>query len=225
MADINLDRFPDPGLFLLFPDGERVDLTRASIELTRQLYLGDPARIPPEVRAATDYQPCAICPKRDTAEVCHAIMVVFPFLEDLDRHMSYDRVTAVYRGPDSPLLHVEETTLQRALNFLTMLSLLEYCEQGQLFAEYFRDVTPLMPTEQIARQVFLSLYLKHRGDAKAVREVIGRMQASLHVTTECQVKRIRLICRNDALANAFVNLHTAVTWLSFELQSRLRQIG
>lgn len=225
MTDIQTESFPAPGLFLLFPDGERLDLTRTSIEFTENLYLNDPQRLSQETRAAVEYEPCAICPQRDTAKICHAVVVVLPFLEDLDRHMSYDEVTAVYREADTGVLHVEVTTLQRALNFLTMLSLLEYCEQGKQFAQYFEDVNPLMPPEQISRQVFRNLYLKQSGDVESIRRMVGRMHDDFHTTTHCQIKRIKLICKNDALLNAFVNLHTVAGWLTVNLQEQLEGLS
>jgi hypothetical protein len=134
-------------------------------------------------------------------------------------------VTAVYREAESGVLHVQVTTLQLALNFLTMLSLLEYCEQGKQFAEYFEDVNPLMPPEQIARQVFRNLYLKQAGDVDVIRRLVDQMHGNFYTTTHCQIKRIQLICKNDALQNAFVNLHTVAGWLTVNLQEQLDGLG
>ncbi len=217
MAQIDPSAFPQAGLYLLFPDGRRLDLTEEVIHRTTQQYLDDPSRLPPEVRAAADYQPCSICPKRDTAEICHAIMATLPFVDDVDRYVSYDAVTAVYRGQDSTVLHVADTTLQEALKYLSLLSLMQYCEVGLKYFPYFQGVNPLMPAEDVARRVFHNLYFDCRGDLDEVGRIIRSMQEEIQVTARCQMDRLRLICRNDAFLNAMVNVHSTAAWLDFDL--------
>ncbi len=217
MILIDPSAFPDAGLYLLFPDGLRLDLTEDVIGRAAQRFLGDPMRLPDHVRAAAEYQPCSICPQRDTAKICHAIVATLPFVDDVDRYVSYDRVTAVYRERGSAIIEVSQTNMVEALKYLTMLSLMHYCEVGRKYFSYFLGVSPLMPAEQIALRVFHNLYFDCRGDLGKIRSIIAQMQEEIQVTTRCQMDRLRLICRNDAFLNALVNVHSTAGWLDYDL--------
>jgi hypothetical protein len=221
MSTIDTAAFPDPGLHLLFPDGLRVDLSGKIIRETARRFLDDPERLPARVRAAADYQPCSICPMRETAEMCHAIMATLPFVDDMDRYVSYDAVTAVFREEGSGILHVAETTLQEALKYLGVLTLMHYCEVGHKYLAYFRGVIPLMPSEEIAWRVFHNLYFDCHGDIARIRTIVRRMQEEIQVTTRCQMARLRLICHNDAFLNALVAVNATAGWLDFDLAEML----
>ena len=213
MSQIDPKAFSQPGLYLLFPDGHRLDLTEEVIHRTARIFLEDPVRLPPEAKAAAEYQPCQICPKRETAEICHAIMALLPFVDEIDRYLSYDSVTAVFRDQGSNILHVAETTMQEALKYLSLLSLMDYCEVGRKFFPFFQGVNPLMTAEDIARCVFRNLYVNCEGDLDEVRRLIQLMQDEIEVTTRCQMARLRLICRHDAFLTALVNFQLTAEWL------------
>jgi hypothetical protein len=217
MASLDIDAFPEPGLYLLFPDGHRLDLTDEVIIAATRRFLADAQRLPPEVKAAAEFQLCSICPKRETAEICHAIMATLPFIDAVDRYLSYDSVTAVFRARGSDILHVSRTTMQEAIKYLAMLSVMHYCEVGRKFFPYFRGVNPLMPSEDIATQVFRNLYFDCRGNEDGIRAIINRMQTEIRVTTRCQMDRLRLICHNDVFLNALVAVHSTAAWLDFDL--------
>lgn len=134
--------FPDAGLYLLFPDGHRLDLTEDVISAAAQRFLGDPQRLPDHIRAAAEYQPCSICPQRNTAKICHAIVATLPFVDDVDRYVSNDKVTAVYRERGSAILEVSQTNMVEALKYLSTLSLMNYCEVGRKYFPYFQGVSP-----------------------------------------------------------------------------------
>lgn len=225
MALIDTTQFRDPGLYLLWPDGGRLELTRRAIESGTNAMLEDPARIPPHVRAAAEYQPCDICPHRDTAVICHAIMPVLPFVDNIDRFMSYDRVTAVFSGGDGAGLRIVETALQDALQFVSILSLTSYCEVGRKYGAYFEGIDPLTPPDAIAESVFRSLYLESRGDLARVAAVVHTMQEEILHTTSCQTARLRLISRRDALLNAFVVTQTMTTVLFLTLRQLLSEVS
>lgn len=207
-----------PGLYLLFPDGNCIDLKRETIEATTEKFLADPSLIPDSVKAATDYKACAICPERHTARICHAIMPMLPFIEQVSQYMSYHKVTAVYRDADQKVWHVRQTTMQQALQCIALLSLTEYCEVGHSYARYFKGVNPLMPADQIAEQAYRNIYFEQRGYMTAVRNIITRMREEISHTSACQIKRLRLICSSDAFINAFVNTQMSVEWILVELQ-------
>lgn len=227
-VSLNLAAFREPGLYLLFADGQLMTLTHSSIHEMTDRYLADPVRIPPHIRQAAQYQLCSICPKRHTATFCHAIPTVFPLLDHVDRFLSHDPVTAAFRAdpdPDDPvagMLHVVQTTMQRALQQVSILSLIHYCEVGQTYFKYFSGVIPFMNAMAIAERVYLNIFWDLHGDVAAVDERIATMRGELDHTVRCQVERLRLICRNDAFINAFVNTHIATQFLAPELLPELR---
>jgi len=214
-------QFSEPGLYLIFPDGSRMDLTRRRVEDVTEEYLSDPRLIPASMKAAAEYTPCAICPERDRARICHAVMPVLPFVEGFEGYLSCDSVKAVYREDEHSPLAVAETSMQKALQFISILSLTKYCEVGSSFAPYFKGVNPLMPVEGIADKVFGNMYLHLQGDVARVEEEATLMQEQTFVITECQVKRLRLISGSDALANAFANTHSVALLIFLSIKDRI----
>lgn len=221
MNQLDPSEFSEPGLYLVMPDGERVVLTRKVIEQRTQALLDDPEALSPETRAAADYQPCDICPERDTAEICHAILTTLPFLDEIDRYMSYDRVTAIFRDPETHMLMLSETSMQEALQYISILSLVHYCEVGRKYSQFFEGINPLMPQLQIAAAVFRNMYMACQGDLQRISDTLQKMQEELMQTTQCQVKRLRLISKRDAFLNAFVATQSTTELLLMEIRDRL----
>jgi hypothetical protein len=221
MIDFKL--YTEPGLYLLWEDGARLALTRAHISTCTRNMLAEPDTIPESVRAAAVYRPCAICPERDRAEICHAIMPVLPFLQEVDRYMSYDRVTALYREVDSEILSVVETTMQQALKFVCLLSVISYCEVGQKYRHYFAGVNPLMSPSGMASVVYRNIYVTSDGDRERVASTVLCMRDELLHTTRCQMERVKLVCRQDAFANAYVSTYTVIQMLFEMLESHYRK--
>lgn len=223
MPLIDTSEFACPGLYLLWPDGSRLSLTRSAIEAKTRAMLDDPSRIPPHVKAAADYKACAICPQRDTAEICHSIMTTLPFIDDIERYASFDRVTAVYREENSAPLHVVETTTQAALKYVAILGLTTYCEVGRKYGPYFQGINPLMTPRDIALAVLRNIHLATRGNMTQVAEVIHTMQGEILHTVRCQTERLRLVSKSDAFLNAFVGAHTTTSFLFLELRELMSQ--
>jgi len=209
----------DSGLYLLWPDGKRMELTRAYIDTCTQRMLADPDRIPLSVRAAAAYRPCDICPERDRAVICHAIMPVLPFLAEVDRYMSYDKVTAVYREDGSDILNVVETSMQDALKFICILSVTQCCEVGHKYQRYFAGVNPLMQPDEMADAVYRNIFLDEDGDRERVAVTIVRMREELLHTTRCQMARVQLVCQHDAFLNAYVSTYVVIQILFEKLDS------
>ncbi len=224
---LDLDDFRVPGLYLLFPDGHRLTLTHDAIQTLTDSYLSDPARIPPRVRQAVQYRPCAICPHQD-AKICHAIPTVFPLLEQVDRFLSFDRITAAYREErndqtdEEGMLHIVRTTMQRALQHVSILSLIHYCEVGRTYIKYFAGVIPFMDPPTMAERVYQNVYWDLHGDEQAVERLLATMRSEIDLTVHCQIERLHLICRHDAFINAFVNMHIATQFLAPDLLPELR---
>lgn len=223
MLNLDTSAFPDPGLYLLLPDGGRLVLTRESIEKTTRAMLDAPDSIPAHVRAATEYKPCDICPERDSAEICHAIMPTLPFFDDIDRYMSYDMVTAVYREGEEEVFVVCKSRMADALQFVTILSLMNYCEVGQQYGLYFEGVNPLMPVDKIGKAVFLNIYLESEGDIDSIQNIINKMAENILHTAKCQTARLNLICKRDAFINAFVNTDLIIQYIKNELRNYIKK--
>jgi len=224
MAAIDITAFTEPGLYLRPPGSDWLALTRTEIERRMRGMLDDPAAIPPEVRAAVDYAPCDICPEKAGAEICHAIMTTLPFAPEIDRYVSFQNVTAVYREPPTcdgapGGLYVRVTSMQEALQYIAILSLLYYCEVGKKYYACFENVNPLMPAEALARTVFANMHLQCAGDRAAMQALLTRMEDELLQTASCQVKRLQLICKQDAFTNAIVGTHTTTRLLMMELHA------
>jgi hypothetical protein len=225
VPQIDTNSFTEPGLYLVWPDGKQLDLTRTRIEALAREMLDDPSRIPPHVKAAADYQACDICPQRDTAEICHSIMAALPFMDEIDRYMSYDRVTAVFRDEEGGILHAVETSMQEALKYVSILALTRYCEVGREYGVYFKDVDPLMTPSRIAAQVYQNIFVETGGDMHRAASIITDMQERILHTTQCQAGRLRLISQRDAFLNAFVAAHTTVQFVFLELNGRVSEQG
>ncbi len=223
MATIDSTEFQESGLYLIWPDGNRLALTRSFISATTEAMLLSPDCIPPTVRAATGYQPCGICPERDHAVICHAIMPTLPFTEGVDRYMSYDQVTAVYREQESNVFCVVDTTMQEALKYISILSLTQYCEVGRKYGGYFKGVNPLMPPPDIAAAVYKNLFLAAGGNLPDVSDILLQMRDELLHVVRCQMNRLRLICAQDAFLNAFVSTYNVTELIFSELQDCLLQ--
>lgn len=225
MATIDTTLFPEPGLYLIWPDGTHLDLTRAGIEANARAMLDDPLRIPSHVKAATEYKACDICPKRDTAEICHSNKTALPFLDDIDRYVSFDKVTAVFRDHDNEVLQVISTTMQEALKYVAILSLTQYCEVGKKYGDFFVGINPMMAPPAIAAAVYRNIHLQARGDMGKIQETIHTMQQELLHTTRCQMGRLQLISQHDAFLNAFVATYTITDFIFFELRRHLIEDG
>ena len=202
-----------PGVYLYFRDGSHLALPRAAIDAKARQVMEDPLRVPAEARAAPDFLPCSICPKRMTANHCHALGPAFAFLTELDQYVSHHRVTAVYRPPDSRHMWVAETTMQRALQYIAIICLMEYCEVGLKYSSFFKGVNPLKGPEQIARQVYANAAREFANDAQTLQHLIHHMQGEIRYTTRCQVKRLRLLSQSDSVINAFINALAVTDYL------------
>jgi len=218
LRDFKISSFPNAGLYLLMPDGKRIDLTRKDIDKSTCAILADQNAIPKNVREATAYKPCDICPERYTAEICHAIMPVIPFFDDIDRYMSYDKVTAIYRKKESDTIIISETNMAEALKFISILSLIDYCEVGHKYISFFSGINPMMPPDEIAKIVFKNIFFELKGNIEVIQKLVSTMSEEILHTAKCQVARLNLICNNDSFVNAFVSTDLITTFIKLELK-------
>ena len=205
ILNLRLSDFEKEGLYLLFPDSTRLELTKESIEQVTDRYWQDLAKIPQEMRKAVDFQKCYFCPHINKEDICDSIRPLLPFLDIVDQYVSYDEVIAVYKGNEDNLLHVRATTMQNALKFVSILSLLRYNLVLQKYWKYYYGIIPIMGGREVATRVYLNMYWLHKGNLEEIKGMIKRFGEELRVSTTNQVKRLNLVCKNDAFVNAFVN--------------------
>ena len=215
--------FPnETGLYLRFADGQSLALTRTWIDEESRAALSDAGRIAPAVKEAAAFQLCDICPKHGSGETCHAIRPVLAGWEVLDRYMSHHAVTAAYYDHETGTTITCQTTMQRALQFISILMLLFYCEVGQKFRRYYFGVHPLMPTDEVVARVFLNMFWACGGDMDRTRALIDEFDEEIATTTRCQLDRIRLFCRSDAIVNALILTQIASEFLAMNAEDILR---
>lgn len=216
--------FKETGLYLLFSDGNSLALTKELIEERTHAILADPDRIQPQIKQAEAFQLCSVCPKHGTPNVtCHAIRPMLAFWENVDQYFSCDRVTAVYREAQSDRIIVAETSLQYGLQFLSMLSLMHYCEVGKKYWKYFYGVHPLMQSADVVARVYLNMFWMCDGNLEKTRALITQFHDEITITTRCQMERIRLFCKHDAFLNALVITQIASEFLSFNAEKFVRE--
>jgi hypothetical protein len=212
-------RYTQPGLYLVFEDSIELLFTRENIEKVAAEMWADPEKVPPSVKEAVEFQRCAFCPLKGSKDICDALRPTLPLLDVVDKYNSFDQVTAIYKENDEELCHVSYTTMQRALRYISNLSLMAYCQVGRRYWKYFIGIIPIMDTQETANRLYLNMYLAHEGNKEAVDQIISRMSKEITITSQNQATRLRMICDNDAFLNAFVLTHM-LTDILFENKDR-----
>jgi hypothetical protein len=213
ILDLRLSDFEKEGLYLLFPDSTRLELTKENIEKVTDRYWQDPTKIPEDKRKAIDFQKCYFCPHKNKEDICDSIRPMLPFLDIVDQYVSYDKIIAVYKGSEDKLVHVKATTMQDALKYVSILSLLRYNLVLQKYWRYYYGIIPIMSGREVATRVYLNMYWLHQGNLEEIKEMINRFGEELRVSSTNQVKRLNLVCKNDAFVNAFVNTQLVTQFL------------
>jgi hypothetical protein len=212
--DLKLSDFGKEGLYLLFPDSTKLELTKENIEKVTDRYWQDLTKIPEDKRKAMEFQKCYFCPHKNEEDICDSIRPLLPFLDIVDQYVSYDKVIAVYKGNEDKLVHVRATTMQDALKYVSILSLLRYNLVLQKYWKYYYGIIPIMGGREVATRVYLNMYWLHKGNLEEIKEMIKRFAEELRVSSTNQVKRLNLVCKNDAFVNAFVNTQLVTQFLT-----------
>ena len=213
IINLVLSNFEKEGLYLLFPDSTKLELTKENIEKVTVRYWQDPTKIPEDKRKAIEFQKCYFCPDNDKEDICDSIRPILPFLDIVDKYVSYDKVMAVYKGIEDKLVHIRATMMQDALKYVSILSLLRYNLVLQKYWKYYYGIIPIMSGREVATRVHLNMYWLHKGDLEEIKEIIKRFGEELKVSSANQVKRLNLVCKNDAFMNAFVNTQLVTQFL------------
>lgn len=215
-VNLRLDDYEQEGLYIILEDSSPLALTRDNIEQTAKKFWEEPGKIDSKVKTAAEFQRCDFCPLRKTGGLCDAIRPTFPFLEALDKYLSHDKVTAVYKE-DKGGLSVHRTTMQKALRYLSTLSLVYYCQVTRKYWKHFWGIMPLMEAQEIAARLYLNFLYLSKESKRAANKSISRFKEEITITSRNQVKRMNLVCDNDAFMNAFVNTQIITDILSFDV--------
>ncbi|MDD4179725.1 MAG: hypothetical protein PHH14_06755 [Candidatus Margulisbacteria bacterium] len=218
----NIKDFEQEGLYLVFPDTSRMILTRDLIQKTTKEYWDDPEKISPKAKTAAEFQRCPFCPLKENS-LCDALRPVLPLLDKTDKYVSYDKVIAVYKRDISKLFYACDTTMQEALKFISILSLMQYCQIGRTYWKYYFGIVPLMSGDEMARRMYKNIFFLTKGNAVETDKIITSFKGQIKITSTNQVKRLSLICKNDAFMNAFVNTQVVSELLSMNIAEHLKE--
>ena len=220
---LRLGDFSQKGLYLLFEDATVLPLTESNIANVSRRFWEDPEKIPAETRRNTDFHPCSICPESGKDVMCYTLHPVLPFLDEIDRYFSFDRVTAIYRGDEDRLLHIAEADMQTALQYVCILSLLSYCRVGRKYWKYYYGVIPIMGADSAVQRLYLNAYWLHKGDRAQINRFTGQFQEEISVICGNVMRRLNLICKKDSFVNAFFNMQVAAEFLAMDMDEVLKE--
>jgi len=210
---IRKDRHETEGLYLYAEGGVFFDLSRVRIQRLAEAYWNDPAKLSPSVRQDDAFQACDVCPFKGHNALCSAMKPLLPFLEEMDRFHSYDKVTAVY-VPKRGLEYVADTTMQTALQYVTNMGIFEYCEGAKRYHQYFYGIDPFLNMNENLARLFLNVYWLKRGNQNQIDELIGEMQAVIKVISGNSIKRLAVMCKSDVFINAYIKTYYFVEMLT-----------
>jgi hypothetical protein len=214
--NLSLGDYKQEGLYIILDGSGTLALTRDNIEQTAERFWADPGRIDSRIKAAAEFQRCDFCPLKQTGGLCDAIRPTFPFLDALDKYLSYDQVIAVYKEAEGGLC-VHKATMQKALRYLSTLSLVYYCQVTRQYWKHFWGITPLMEAREIAARLYLNFFYLSGGSKRAANRSIAKFKEEITITSRNQVKRMNLVCDNDVFMNAFVNTQIITEILSLDI--------
>lgn len=213
-------KYTNEGMYLQFENGFFLDLSKERIQHLADEYWNNPQKIPVEIRENENFKTCPVCPYRGQNVLCSAIKPLLPFLEVMDNFLSCDKVTAVYVDHQG-VIHVSNTSLQNALQYVTNMALFEYCEDAKEYHPYFKGIMPFMSIKEAVAVVHLNLYWLQKGDVAKITEIIKEMRAAVVVTSRSCVQRLQLVCKSDPFLNAYVRTHTFSEMLSMDMENAL----
>ncbi len=222
-GDVRFDSYQETGLYLILKDSTQLILTRENIEKVASEYWADPNKIPPNVKEAGELQRCSFCPLQGKRDLCDALRPVLPLLDIVDKFVSFDQVTAVYKPDEQGLLHVSNTTMAHGLRYVCLLSLMHYCKTGRKYWKYYFGTIPVSGSTEFANRLYLNIHWIYDGNKESIDKAISEFCDRMTMATKNQVARLQLICKNDAFLNAFASVHTTTQLLNVTKDKYLKE--
>ncbi len=214
---LDMDRYQEEGLYIVTENGKEIRMTWETIDKESERLLQEIAVSKNEDFKRILLTTCTICTLPNG--LCYALRCILPFLTKIDEFRSYDKVTALFMGKDG-VLHVSHTTMQNALQYISILSFIVYCKAGQKYASFFEGINPLMSTSRISRELFLRIYKHCKGDHGKMVEFIGKFQKDVDLLLGNLMERVKQVCKNDAIVNALHKMHIITGFLGMQLDSK-----
>jgi hypothetical protein len=211
---IDVAVYPEEGMYLHCHDGTFFDFSVTNIARLATALWNDPSRLSPEIKHDELFKTCAVCPFRGQDVLCSAIKPLLPFLENVERFKSFDRVTIVYRNPQG-VVSSQCVDMQTALQYLTDMSVFQYCEDMKGYKAYFLGVTPMRSTQDNVQTLLLNVFWKTKGNRQAAKQVMVELENAINIVTRNCFHRVHLMCRSDAFKNAYVKTHIIAELISF----------
>lgn len=219
---LDLSDYAEKGLYLILKDASRLVLTRKNIEKVTAEFWNDPQGLPLRIKETIEFQRCPFCPLKGRNGFCDALRPILPFLEVIDKYVSFDKVTAIFKGEEKDLLYVSQTTMQEALKYISVLSLMQYCQVGRKYWKFYFGIIPLMGGKEAAMRLYLNIYWLYKKDKEEIEKIIAKFNEEIRISAQNQVKRLNLLCKNDAFLNAFVNAQIGIEFLSLNMEDILK---
>ena len=148
---------------------------------------------------------------------------ILPFLGIVDKYVSFDKVMAVYKGDEKEIFHIADTTIQDALKYISLLSLMRDCQVGKKYYKYYMGMIPISRGREVTTRMYLNIYWIHKGNKEEISKIVTEFIEKIRITSQNQVKRMNLICKNDAFMNAFVNNQIVTEFLNMDIEKKLEE--
>ncbi|MFH0984732.1 MAG: hypothetical protein V1882_04275 [Candidatus Omnitrophota bacterium] len=219
---LKTEQYKKEGMYLSFQNGETLDLSVENIQKLSEEFWKDPHRLPLAMRQHDDFKTCKVCPHRGQDVLCSAMKPLLPFLEQMEKYLSCDYVTAIYVQGDGKIT-ISETDLQHALQYVTNMALFEYCEDVQRYQPYFKGIVPLMSLEEAIVRLAMNVFWIHRDHPAEADRVIAELREHVTETSKSCIKRLTVMCRSDAFRNAYLKTQTFIEFLAMDPKVILRK--
>jgi hypothetical protein len=219
---INTDCYDKEGMYLNFADAGVLDLSKERVRLLADEYWNNPDKLPPHIIQNDAFKTCSVCPFKGQNVFCSAIKPLLPFLEEMERFNSYDHVTAVYVKKKG-LAKISETNMQTALQYVTNMTIFEYCEDAKQYLLYFHGIEPFMSMNETLSRLYMNIYWINGGNREKAQAVIEEIRYAVTVTSKNCVERLNLMCNSDAFVNAYVKTHILAEMLSVNIDEALEE--
>ena len=219
---IDLKTFRKDGMYLYLSDGRFMDFSKERIQQLGYVYWENPKKLPRHIRESKDFKTCTVCPFNGQDVLCSVMKPLLPFLEEMTTFSPQERVSVVYvsRGL---VQYVPETTMQKALQYITNMSLFEYCEDGKKYAQYFQGIHPFMTLNEAGSRLILNVYWGLKGDRERIVQVVEEMSREIEIMSQSCIKRLKSMCQSDAFIGAYVESQVLVGSLAREVKGMIKQ--
>ena len=198
------DPHTEQGLYLCVKETDFIALDVTTIQAMTQAFWSDASLLDITMRQSAEFKPCPVCSHFGEDFLCQSIRPMLPLVKIMDQFASHDETLAGYRDA-AGLTYIMTTTMQRALQFVIQFGVLGFCDVGQRYKHWFTGAHPLMTTMEVAKRVYLNVFWLEKGNQENIKREMEIFTKSLRTVIRCQIARIAVVAKNDAISNALVN--------------------